>query len=221
MKIFQRFVNADSHHRVFVATGLAIIAFLATSGRMALTTQIFGMWDVFSLGMIALIWIRIIHADPQNVRRGARLQDSSRTAIFVFVIVAACASLLALGVLLVSTKGLPKDKLSGQILLSLATVLCSWLLVHTVFTLRYAHSFYRKSSPNTHGGGLVFPEEKEPDYLDFAYFSFVIGMTCQVSDVQITSRVIRRLALVHGLVSFAFNTFILAIAINIIITLLQ
>ena len=83
--------------------------------------------------------------------------------------------------------------------------------------MRYAHAYYRKrddDQESSEGEGVEFPDEKEPDFLDFAYFSFVIGMTCQVSDVQISSRGIRRLALVHGLLSFLFNTVILALTIN-------
>ena len=107
--------------------------------------------------------------------------------------------------------------LSEHLLLAAATVVSSWFLIHTVFTMHYAHAYYRDDDddPSTIGsGGLEFPNEKEPDFLDFAYFSFVIGMTCQVSDVQISSQGIRRLALVHGLLSFLFNTVVLALAIN-------
>ncbi len=102
-------------------------------------------------------------------------------------------------------------------------VIQSWLLIHTVFTLRYAHVFYRseqEADVEGSGGGLIFPGGHYPDYQDFAYFSFVVGMTCQVSDVNITSRSMRRLALLHGLLSFAFNTVILALSINIISGLL-
>ena len=136
---------------------------------------------------------------------------------------AACASLLALGYLLGTVKDLSKGRVTEHIALAVGTVLCSWALVHTVFTLRYAHLYYLGSTEKADGdpcGGLDFPAEKTPDYMDFTYFSFVIGMTFQVSDVQITSRRIRRLALVHGLVSFAFNTVILALSINIISGLL-
>ena len=98
-------------------------------------------------------------------------------------------------------------------------VLESWLLIHTVFTLRYAHLFYRSKQEvdvDGSGGGLIFPGKGNPNYRDFAYFSFIIGMTCQVSDVSVTSHSMRLLALLHGLLSFAFNTVILALSINII-----
>ena len=108
------------------------------------------------------------------------------------------------------------------------TILLAWLFVHTSFAIHYAHEFYRDAKSNrpeksggeeTQGsqtpGGLIFPEEDCPDYWDFLYFSFVLGATCQVSDVQVTSRVLRRLVLAHGVLAFVFNTLILALAINI------
>ncbi|MGZ4001637.1 MAG: DUF1345 domain-containing protein, partial [Mucilaginibacter sp.] len=107
----------------------------------------------------------------------------------------------------------------GHILLSICAVIVSWWHVHTVFTMRYAHLYYDTNCDDgsaRKGGGLQFPGADEPDYLDFVYFSFVLGMTFQVSDVEISSRQIRRLAWVHSLISFAFNTAIVALSINII-----
>ena len=99
--------------------------------------------------------------------------------------------------------------------LAILSIVCSWGLVHTVFTLRYAHLFYGDDPTQTkRPGGLDFPHEPEPDYLDFAYFSFVIGMTSQVSDVAIGSKPMRRPALVHGVLSFLFNTIIIALTIS-------
>ena len=103
------------------------------------------------------------------------------------------------------------------------TVIFSWTLVHTVYGLRYAHAFYGDNGEpggHQHAGGLIFPGDRTPNYFDFAYFSFVIGMTCQVSDVQITSRRMRRIALVHSILSFGFNTMILALLINTVSSLL-
>ena len=90
-------------------------------------------------------------------------------------------------------------------------------MLHTIFTLHYAHLYYSKTTnEDAATAGLDFPKEKKPDYIDFAYFSFVIGMTFQVSDVQINSRIIRRTALAHGLLAFALNTFVVALTINLI-----
>lgn len=102
-----------------------------------------------------------------------------------------------------------------HVTLAAITVASSWLLVHSVFTLRYAHLYYGDDRKQTkHPGGLDFPHEPEPDYLDFAYFSFVIGMTSQVSDVAIGSKQMRRAALAHGVLSFLFNTIIIALTVS-------
>ena len=104
-------------------------------------------------------------------------------------------------------------------MLAIGAVFISWWLVHTIFTMRYAHMYYDTDTDDgkpKEVGGLQFPDETEPDYLDFVYFSFVIGMTFQVSDVEISSREIRRLAWLHGLLSFGFNTAIVALSINVI-----
>ena len=118
--------------------------------------------------------------------------------------------------------GKPEHHLTRHLLLALVTVVLSWLLVHAVFGLRYAHKFYDDNDAITGSrtGGLDFPGEDSPDYRDFAYFSFVIGMTCQVSDVQVTSREMRRRVLQHGVLSFGFNTVILALTVNTVSTLI-
>ena len=220
MKIISRLANADAHHRFLIALVLSAIAYVALMGRVSGMAHIFVTWDFFSFCILVLAWVRIVNACPSSARKTARLQDSSYTAIFVFVIISACASLLALGILLGSAaKDMSGRQLTEHILLSVATVTCSWTLVHTVFAMRYAHLFYHKSESGK-GDGLDFPGEKAPDYIDFAYFSFIIGMTFQVSDVQISSRAIRRLALAHSIVSFAFNMVILALTVNIISGLL-
>lgn len=206
----------DAHHRVALSLLIALIVFAAVpSHRLAVRTLI--AWDAFAVTSIAVSWLCIIIADPRTSVREAQLQDSSRTALFLFVIIAAVASLLAVGLLLGNAKGLSSSRQTEHAILAGLTVASSWFLTHTVFALRYAHIFYRagdNAAKSTHGEGLDFPQEKHPDFLDFAYFSFVIGMTCQVSDVQITSRRIRRVALLHGLLAFVFNTVILALSIN-------
>src|SRR5262249_22304016 len=104
-----------------------------------------------------------------------------------------------------------------HLLLTLSTVISTWALVHTIYSLRYAHAYYGNSGEpgvHQHAGGLLFPGDRPPNYFDFAYFSFVVGMCCQVSDVQITSRRMRRITLIHSILSFGFNTLILALLIN-------
>ena len=107
-----------------------------------------------------------------------------------------------------------KGRGTAELGFATATIALSWAAVHTVFALHYAHEFYRGSKP----GGLDFPkghEDEDPDYWDFVYFSFVIGMTAQVSDVGVTDRMIRRTATAHGIVSFVYNTALVALMVNI------
>jgi uncharacterized membrane protein len=215
-----RFLRSfDAHQRVMTAIAVGAVVFFSATGLHRLALQIILTWNAFAFTIILLCWIRIILADVRTVVRSAKLQDAGRTAIFLFVIAAACTSLFTVAFLLGTAKGLHGRALTGHILLAAGTVVCSWFLVHTVFTMHYAHSYYRQAKTGggpEKGHGLEFPGSREPDFLDFAYFSFVIGMTFQVSDVQISSRRLRRLALAHGMLSFAFNTVILAFAINLV-----
>ena len=120
-----------------------------------------------------------------------------------------------LAVILVLREHRALQRIAGlHLFMAALAVIEAWLLIHTVFTLHYGHVFYRSEQEAGTGGGLIFPGGHHPDYQDFAYFSFVVGMTCQVSDVNVTSRSMRRLALLHGLLSFAFNTVILALSIT-------
>jgi uncharacterized membrane protein len=208
----------DAHHRLLIALGISAAVFgvfyhLLTAAELTLVT-----WICFAFSLIIPQWIVILSVHPKDVRKIARLEDSSRTFIFLFVIFASLVSLGAIIFLLKSDKTLSPSEITQHVLLTTGSVITSWWLVHTVFTLRYAHLYYNANATNDvkAAGGLQFPEEDEPDYLDFVYFAFVIGMTFQVSDVEISSRPIRRLVLLHGLISFAFNTAIVALSINII-----
>lgn len=214
-----RVTSFDSHHRFIVACVLAGLAFVGLPTHAAFATRLVTTWDIFAFATVVLAWMVMITKDPYEVRRNARLQDASRTILFIVVVTAATASLFAVFILLGSSKNLPPGGMVSHVTLSIAAIVLSWTLVHTLFTLRYAHLYYIKAQTLNRDeieGGLLFPNDEHPDYLDFAYFSFVIGMTCQVSDVQISSKTMRRLATVHGLIAFAFNTAILALFVNIV-----
>ncbi|HYY27083.1 MAG TPA: DUF1345 domain-containing protein [Chthoniobacterales bacterium] len=213
----KRLASLDAHNRLILGVVVALITFFSTLGHLKVSIQSIAVWNAFAWTIILLSWIRIVFADARTSVQAARLQDTTRSVIFLFVILAAVTSLFAVAILIGAAKGLGRRALTEHLILAGATVLSSWFLIHTVFAMHYAHAYYRDrdDDPNTiEGAGLDFPNQKEPDFLDFAYFSFVIGMTCQVSDVQVTSQSIRRLALVHGLLSFLFNTVILALSIN-------
>ena len=212
--MLEAIAKMDAHHRLLLGFVLAAIVGLSLRTH-ALWTASLATYDTFAFAILGLIWVTVTLTPQDEIRAVAQGQDVGRTVIFIFVIIAACAALFAVAFLIRSGK--PEEQhLSIHLLLALATIVLSWLLMHAVFGLRYAHRFYDDSAIDAekHAGGLQFPEEDLPDYRDFAYFSFVIGMTCQVSDVDVTSREMRRLALLHGILSFGFNTVILALTIN-------
>lgn len=213
----------DARHRLLIALAAAIGVFLFLRGHGRLSTEAIATWDAFAFCVLLLAWLTILITPVYKLRSRARAQDLSRFVIFIFVVVAACAALFAVGFLISANKDELRGHLSIHLILALATVVFSWSVVHTVFGLRYAHVFYGDSDDpgaGEHAGGLSFPGGRPPDYFDFAYFSFVVGMTCQVSDVQVTSRRMRRLTLLHSVLSFGFNTVILALLINTVSTLL-
>ncbi len=221
--VFRHFVEFETHHRIAVALGVAALAFGTAIRWLRLPVSVIVAWDAFALCSLALAWLGMFFTDAHRRVHQAHLQDSSRTAICCCVVMAAVAGLFGAGVLLGSAKGLTGGEAWRHVALAALTVVSSWLLVHTMLALHYTHVFYHGSEGSlnkAHGVGVIFPSEKQPDFLDFAYFSFVIGMTCQVSDVQVTSRRIRRIVLWHGLLSFGFNTVILALSLNLASSLL-
>jgi uncharacterized membrane protein len=140
------------------------------------------------------------------MRQRAAQEDEGQAAILVLTVAAALASIVAI---FAELSGGGQHPL--RVALALATIVLSWAFIHTIFALHYAHEFYDETA----GGGLAFPGgHAEPDYWDFVYFSFVVGMTSQVSDVGITDKHIRRTVAAHGVVAFIFNTALLALTIN-------
>lgn len=216
----------DAHHKLYVSLLLAAICFFAVKSTVSGSTQFMLAWLTYSASSLILSLLTILNVHPAEMHQDAHAQDSNKTLVFLFAVFATIASLFAIVLLLKNNAGKDPGQLTLHVLLSLASVVSSWVLVHTIFTFRYAHFFYcdiedGKDSKTFKPGGLDFPNESKPDYLDFAYFAFVIGMTFQVSDVAITSKRIRRLALLHGLLSFSFNTVIVALSINVIAGLVQ
>lgn len=211
--------------RLLLSIVFAVAVFAFAKG-FSFAVQSMSTWIGFSLLNLLFFWLIILTASPDEINLIAKKQDTSRTLIFLFVMAASFISLFAIILML---RTLPNAKEAGyyyHIGLSIASVVCSWVLIHTIFTFRYAHLFYTCKTEEAgiqkeHKGGLQFPNDEEPDYMDFAYFAFVIGMTFQVSDVQVSSSQIRRLALLHGLLSFVYNTIIVALSINIISGLIQ
>ena len=215
----------NAHHKLYASLSAALICFILVYNRFTIPLQVILIWIAFAATQLGLSLTTIFSVHPIDMKKISKSQDVIMPVVFIFVLFAAIASLFVVVMLLSTSRSLSGAELSLHIVLSAVAVLFSWALVHTIFIFRYAYLYYDSSEKGKKGSGYVegleFPEEKEPDYLDFAYFSFVIGMTFQVSDVEISSKRIRRLALLHSLISFLFNTVIVALSINIISGLTQ
>jgi uncharacterized membrane protein len=177
-------------------------------------------WDFGILVLIAWIMVMMAFSTPEHMRRRAARQDLGRWVILLAITAGALISMLALAHIQKTLKASPDNGQVFYLAMIVATIVLSWSLVHTVFALHYAHGYYGPSEDEDDSdglvGGLEFPSESQPDYWDFMYFSYVVGMTCQVSDVQISGRDLRRMALIHGVVALFFNTIVLALTINIV-----
>lgn len=204
----------SSRLRLGLGLGIGLVAFFYTPSALHPITRCIAAWDGFAFVTLSVVWSSITTSDVNRIRSVAVAEDPGRVLSFAFVLVGAVASLLAVGVLLRIMHASPGHVMRMQVALSVLAVLCAWLLLHTIFTLRYAHLYY---DPNVDGkeGGLAFPgTDTEPDYLDFAYFSFVIGMTAQTADISISGRTLRRMALLHGILAYGFNTAVIALSIS-------
>jgi uncharacterized membrane protein len=223
--VIHRVHKVPAHVRLWISIAFALIIFLL-AGRTPTAIQLILAWSGFTFAILVLVWTTILTAGPHEVKLIAKMQDSSRTITFAFVIFASFISLFAVIFLLRILSDTKQAGYAYHVGFLILSVILSWNMIHTIFAIRYTHLYYNllaeeKDSDKEHKGGLIFPANDPPDYLDLVYFSYVIGMTFQVSDIQITSRRIRHLVLFHAVLSFAYNTVILALCITIISALIQ
>jgi uncharacterized membrane protein len=198
--------------RLFIAAavGLAAIAvlFLLCPDWRTPTKLLLG-WDIGLTLYLVLGIDMMVRADMAHIRSRAAMQDEGAIALLLLPVAAAIASLVAIFAELATAKG--STNFGWHAALAVTTIALSWTFIHVLFALHYAHDYY---GSGTRANGLIFPGDDKPDYWDFAYFAFVVGMTFQVSDVQVSNRLIRRLVVTHGALSFVFNTAILAVSVN-------
>jgi uncharacterized membrane protein len=216
----QRLIRIERRRpRLFLAILLGLGVALLLPAEWRGVTRALAGWDIGLATYLGLAVRLMWRCDAHHIRLRAALQDETRITILVLVVASALASLLAI---LAEISG--ANRQPAQLALAGMTILLSWTFMHTIFALHYAHDYYGQNTSDksahtaektTKGSGLSFPGEAAPDYWDFVYFSFVIGMTSQVSDVAVTSRPLRRLVAVHGVVSFLFNVTLLALLVNI------
>ena len=202
---------SSARTKLLASIGAAIVggaaAAVAGAGRAA---PLIG-WDILALVYCGWVWATVWRLNPESAEADAKRQDPSRDQADLVLLGAAIASLIAVGVVLFgagSESGYGKYLLAG---LALVSVFVSWAIVHTVFTLKYARLYYAGAA-----GGIDFNDAGAPDYPDFAYLSFTIGMTFQVSDTDNQSKAIRRTALRHAWLSFPLVAVIIATSINLV-----
>lgn len=188
------------------------VAFAAPTGEHAASTRLLFAWDFGGVVYLALTGYAMLRSDVGRIRRRAAVEDEAEWVILLLTIAAAVVSLVAIGAELHGVHGAAPEEQGLRVGLAAFTILVSWFVLHTIMTLHYAHAFYAPRD----GEGLVFPDKiAEPDYFDFLYFSFTIGAASQTSDVTVASRRLRRVVLGHTILSFFFNTTVLALAINV------
>jgi uncharacterized membrane protein len=203
-----------SIQRLLTGIGVGVLVGLVVSMRARWMVAVVAGWDASAFALLLWSWIVIWTSNPTRTKVRAGADDPGRTLVWLLVSLASAFGLFAATVVLRDAKGSHEDVL---VALSLTAVVEAWLLTHTSFTHRYARLYYR---PQDGVGGLCFPGNEAPDDFDFAYFAFTIGMCFQVSDVTITGRSLRRTSLIHACLAFAYNTAIVALALNVFFNLL-
>jgi uncharacterized membrane protein len=207
----------DTRHRLSIAFGITFIVAPLLPPGWGWPVRAIMAWDVGVIVFLMLVMLMLNRSSFQVVRDRAVIDDESNWRILLGVLLSSGMSLLAIVYMLKDAKNLAAGLLTCHLVLAVLTVVCSWLLTHLMFALHYAHDYYVLALKHPNDPPCVrFPQESRPDYWDFIYFSFVIGMTCQVADVEINNRRFRHLCLIHGILSFFFNTVIVAMNINLV-----
>ena len=209
-----RFIRARARLMISIVIGVAVaLLFQVSFAQEQVTHAVIG-WNAGALIYIIFTFRMMFGSSHDKIQRRAAAQDEGRMVILILVIVAAVVTLGSIINELALAKKIQSPERFAHVALAALTIVTSWLFTHIMFALHYAHDFYVARS---HGGlgGLQFPATEQPDYLDFLYFSCIIGTSAQTADISFTSKPMRRTGLVHCVLAFFFNTTLLALTINI------
>lgn len=227
--------------RLWISVAAAVLVTLLFPPSVVghFTTRVLIGWNVGTCLYLLLAGFMISRSSRDTLLQRAKLEDEGEWVVLVLVMVAAVASIVAIVAELAAVKALPPPDKGAHIGLAVLTVLSSWAFTHTMFAMHYAHNYYQYQLGPAGHGGLKFPvtpkrkgndedkpaagtsaDDTEPDYIDFLYFSLIIGTSAQTADVSFTSKPMRRLGTVHCVLSFLFNTSVLALSINIAASLI-
>jgi uncharacterized membrane protein len=209
-----------SHPRLLISIAIGVVAYATLAGLAASlgpTSRAIAAWDIAILCYLGATLTMMAKSSWSDIAGHADAQDEGAFGIFILTVFAGMASLGAIfGELASSDKASPGYGLN--VAFGIVTVVLSWAFIHTIFALHYAYEYYDDTDCT---GGLKFPDDDKPDYWDFMYFAFVLGMTFQVSDVAITAKWVRRIAMVHGILAFFFTTAVVALTVNLAANFMQ
>lgn len=200
--------------RTAISLGTGLLAYAVVSPHVTLREAALLSWNASGTALLILAWSLIVRADPKTTQLRASYNDPGRTIVYALVILTSAASLAAATVLSRGGHELSSGLHRFLVAQCVLTVALAWALTHTAFALRYAHLYYREDNEGV--GGITLPDGDAPCFIDFAYFSFTIGMCFQVSDIAVPSRQIRRVVLMHALISFAYNSVVLAFVLSLV-----
>lgn len=209
-----------AHPRLFGGVAAGVLAEILLPETFKLSTRLLIDWNVGTWFYFIATGIMIARASPELIRRRARRTDEGKFFVLVLTSVAALAAIAAIIAQLAAVKDLSGTMKGLHIGLAAATIISAWFFIHLTYALHYAHEYFDEyfaepGRPATERGGLIYPGTEDPDYYDFLYFSFVIGVASQTADVDISSHAMRRVTLVHCVLAFFFNSAVLALTINI------
>jgi uncharacterized membrane protein len=220
MALMETMSRRSRNVRAGVRVGCAALLGLVVGGVVSQYTSwqasVLVGWDAAALFLNAWIWVAVLGLDAKETKSHAGREDTSIPLSELIILVSGVALLAAVGLVLIRAGQASGGTKAFLIVLGVASVALTWALVHTVFTLRYARTYYRPPV-----GGIDFNEDDPPTYLDFAYLALTIGMTFQVSDTNLTTKSIRRIALAHALLSYLYGAVIIALVINVVSSLLH
>jgi uncharacterized membrane protein len=203
---------------ISIAVGAAVTISLAETDWYMATKALIG-WDIGVVMYLLLVYQLVATCGVDEIRRRAAEDDEGALALLILTGLSGLAIMGAIVAELGIAKVAGQPRSGLGVTLAMTTILVSWAFVHTIFALHYAHEYYGERGDHAIGG-LTFPGRQAPDYWDFVYFSVVIAMTSQVSDVVITSKIIRRIVTIHGVLSFFFNVAVFALTVNIVSNLI-
>jgi uncharacterized membrane protein len=205
-------MQARLRPRLLGSAVVALLIFAVLPISWPVNSRMLVAWDIGVACYLFLAWTMALRSSTTQMQERAAQEDEKAVVVLALTLAASVASLAAIAVELTNIQASRADQQGFHLTIAGLTILCSWFFVHTIYAIHYAHEYYGAKGERR---GLAFPHEGRPDYWDFLYFSFNLGAAAQTSDVVIVSKRMRRLALAHTILSFLFNTTVLALAVNV------